>query len=223
MTKRQLIDEILTINGTAKPRFLAQFDDGQLNEYLTHLQVLETPRLTGDASRYEKYFRNCPTVPVHRPQWRTDTEPAAPVTVEDLDEFAEDYKQGEGEPLQPTYAQTSDLPGNEAVEPDGFGSELDDGASEWAGAPAFEVVEQHEQPTHDADELLLTPEETDLEPVARQPEADEPNEADEAHEHVEDEPASATPEPAAVAAATAARPPASPFADTEEDSESWLY
>jgi hypothetical protein len=56
MTKRQLIDEIITINPTVQPGFLAGFQDAALGEYLTHLQVVKAPLLTGDAARYRKYF-----------------------------------------------------------------------------------------------------------------------------------------------------------------------
>lgn len=58
MTKRELIDEILVRNRTARPSFLARFPDEELQQYLQHLEVLRKPRLTGDASRYEKYFAN---------------------------------------------------------------------------------------------------------------------------------------------------------------------
>lgn len=37
MNKRQLIDEIIRINRTARPSFLARFDEGDLDEYLRHL------------------------------------------------------------------------------------------------------------------------------------------------------------------------------------------
>lgn len=56
MTKRQLIDEIVSINQSAQPGFLARFGDGELNEYLRHLHLTRTPRLSGDRRRYEKYF-----------------------------------------------------------------------------------------------------------------------------------------------------------------------
>jgi hypothetical protein len=58
MTKRQLIDEIVTANRTAEPSFLAQFDDADLREYLRHLRWARQPRLTGNVHRYEKYFKN---------------------------------------------------------------------------------------------------------------------------------------------------------------------
>lgn len=70
MTKRELIDEILDINLSARPQFLAQFEDDDLQAYLTHLRVLSAPRLSGDPSRYDKYFRNVPAVSTPRPQWR---------------------------------------------------------------------------------------------------------------------------------------------------------
>jgi len=56
MTKRQIIDDILVANPTAAPEFLAQFEQNDLLEYLRHLEVLRVPRLTGDASRYSRYF-----------------------------------------------------------------------------------------------------------------------------------------------------------------------
>jgi len=56
MTKRQLIDQIITVNRSAPADFLARFDDKDLRDYLDHLSILEQPRLTGDANRYAKYF-----------------------------------------------------------------------------------------------------------------------------------------------------------------------
>ena len=56
MTKRQLIDEITSINRTAQPGFLARFDEMDLDEYLRHLRHARSSRLSGDASRYSKYF-----------------------------------------------------------------------------------------------------------------------------------------------------------------------
>ena len=38
MNKRQLIDDIRRFNTTAHPRFLAQFEEGALRQYLDHLQ-----------------------------------------------------------------------------------------------------------------------------------------------------------------------------------------
>jgi hypothetical protein len=56
MTKRELIDEIVTRNPTAKPAFLARFEEADLDEYLDHLIVAREPRLRGDPHRYDKYF-----------------------------------------------------------------------------------------------------------------------------------------------------------------------
>jgi len=67
MTKRQLIDEIVTINHSAHPGFLARFDDGELNAYLQHLKTTQDPRLTGDPHRYDHYFVGVPTVPTTSP------------------------------------------------------------------------------------------------------------------------------------------------------------
>ncbi|HNX27419.1 MAG TPA: hypothetical protein PKK48_08440 [Phycisphaerae bacterium] len=57
MTKRQMIDEIMELNQSAQPEFLAMFDDEELDEYLSHLQWLTSPvQMTGDTSQYDKYF-----------------------------------------------------------------------------------------------------------------------------------------------------------------------
>jgi hypothetical protein len=56
MTKRQLIDEIVTLNHTAEPAFLARFEDQDLREYLDHLQASRAPRPWGETHRYDKYF-----------------------------------------------------------------------------------------------------------------------------------------------------------------------
>ena len=57
MTKRQLIDEIMTVNRTAQPGFLARFEEADLDEYLRHLLQARTRRISGDSSRYGKFFR----------------------------------------------------------------------------------------------------------------------------------------------------------------------
>ncbi len=62
MTKRQLIDKIVTLNQTAEPAFLARFDPGELDEYLRHLRLAGTPRMRRGKGRYRKYFDNCPQI-----------------------------------------------------------------------------------------------------------------------------------------------------------------
>ena len=64
MTKRQLIDRIVSINHSAAPSFLARFDEGDLDAYLRHLQEPQTPRLAGDGHRHDRYFENLPTVTI---------------------------------------------------------------------------------------------------------------------------------------------------------------
>lgn len=44
MNKRQLIDEIRRYNSTAQPRFLSQFDEASLKQYLTHLECAHLKR-----------------------------------------------------------------------------------------------------------------------------------------------------------------------------------
>jgi len=45
MSKRELIDCICQINTSAKPEFLAEFDENQLAEYLEHLMELDLQQL----------------------------------------------------------------------------------------------------------------------------------------------------------------------------------
>ena len=45
MSKRQLIDDIRRINTTVEPRFLAQFDEEALKQYLQHLQSAQEKRI----------------------------------------------------------------------------------------------------------------------------------------------------------------------------------
>ncbi len=45
MSKRQLIDDIRTLNPTARPQFLAQFDEESLRQYFDHLRDAREKRL----------------------------------------------------------------------------------------------------------------------------------------------------------------------------------
>jgi len=71
MTKRQLIDEILVVNPSAEPAFLADFQDGELEEYLQRLLLLGAPRITGDVHKYDRYFENRPAANANPPQPKT--------------------------------------------------------------------------------------------------------------------------------------------------------
>ncbi|MCE5277279.1 MAG: hypothetical protein ABFD92_02865 [Planctomycetaceae bacterium] len=44
MTKRQLIDQILSLNQTAEAEFLSKFRDDELDAYLNHLTAARMPR-----------------------------------------------------------------------------------------------------------------------------------------------------------------------------------
>jgi len=79
MTKRQLIDQIVTVNHTAEPGFLALFNDQDLQDYLDHLRVVDQPRLTGETFRYEKYF-SVQAVPAEPAEPDVEAEIAATAT-----------------------------------------------------------------------------------------------------------------------------------------------
>ncbi len=90
MTKRQMIDEILAINTTAEPAFLARFGDTDLDEYLEHLRLIQMPRLSGDSSRYARYFENCPKIAAAVPVEQNELPPYdAPYDIEPYDASAE--------------------------------------------------------------------------------------------------------------------------------------
>ncbi|MEI7836652.1 MAG: hypothetical protein WCK05_09605 [Planctomycetota bacterium] len=90
MTKRQIIDEIIEINSTASAGFLATFGEADLTTYLARLQLLAHPRLTGDVSRYAKYFNKAAAPVAARmatvAKWhRVDVLPVAQAASADLD------------------------------------------------------------------------------------------------------------------------------------------
>ncbi len=55
MTKRQLIEEIRRLNTTVEPRFLVQFDETALRQYLDHLKAASSQRI-----RIAGWVRNQP-------------------------------------------------------------------------------------------------------------------------------------------------------------------
>ncbi len=67
MTKRQLIDTIVEMNPTARPAFLAQFGDEDLNEYLEHLRMAARPRPTQARSGWASEGRRAPAGGMGRP------------------------------------------------------------------------------------------------------------------------------------------------------------
>lgn len=85
MTKRQLIDQIVQINHTAHPGFLATFGDEDLKDYFDHLRLTRQPRLLSDPGRYEKYFEPAVATATETHQsessWRrsSDSRPDSPV------------------------------------------------------------------------------------------------------------------------------------------------
>ena len=55
MNKRQLIDEIRQLNTSVRPQFLAQFDEGALEQYLGSLQSAQRKHV-----RMPTWVRNQP-------------------------------------------------------------------------------------------------------------------------------------------------------------------
>jgi hypothetical protein len=52
MNKRQLIDDIRRYNPTAQPRFLSQFDEAALKQYLGHLEGAQLKRARRPAYQF---------------------------------------------------------------------------------------------------------------------------------------------------------------------------
>ena len=203
MTKRELIDRIVEINRSASPGFLARFDDNQLDEYLAHLKVLETPRLSGNAARYEKYFQDCPTIHAARPLWRTDSSAVEEVPVDDLDDedYPATFEDDEADELVEQPVGTAERERLYA-EPDDDEA-YDDDPEEWPEETSVSVgpLLARRLPEDDPDDEVDEPEEP------HEPRADAEREPD-----------------VAVAAAAAETDPAGPsFAHSEENPESWLY
>ncbi|MBN1554975.1 MAG: hypothetical protein JXA11_09530 [Phycisphaerae bacterium] len=135
MTKRQLIDEILVRNTSADPEFLSRFDDEELDDYLVNLRRLQAPRLTGDASRYEKYFAfNTPAKPVAPAEMTSPCLPAEEGEVDDcfwhFDQEFENEEQDDdfrkrvdrfAEQLIDRMTDQGDLPDEEDFDDDGGG------------------------------------------------------------------------------------------------------
>jgi hypothetical protein len=53
MNKRQLIEDIRKHNITAEPRFLAQFDEDALRQYLEHLEEARIKRIRFNTSNFD--------------------------------------------------------------------------------------------------------------------------------------------------------------------------
>lgn len=100
MTKRQMIDEILSENPTAQPAFLARFEDADLDEYLSHLKVLRTPRLTGDASRFGRYFATAQSAAAVE---------AAPLKAQEAGVTAQEKRELMESPAEPVAAAVPDV------------------------------------------------------------------------------------------------------------------
>jgi len=54
MSKRQLIDDIRRFNITAHPKFLSQFDEGALKQYLSHLESARQKHVRNAAVMYRR-------------------------------------------------------------------------------------------------------------------------------------------------------------------------
>jgi len=66
MTKRQIIDEILTINTNADPGFLAGFDPSDLDDYLRRIQTTLEPRAVGRRRPVREIFPGLSARPSRR-------------------------------------------------------------------------------------------------------------------------------------------------------------
>ncbi len=79
MTKRELIDGIMEINGSATADFLSRFDNADLHAYLESLHRIQTPRLRVDPNRFSMLF----------PAEQEATSPVAVAEPHDEEEIAE--------------------------------------------------------------------------------------------------------------------------------------
>ena len=146
MTKRQLIDEIVQMNHTAEPGFLAKFEDGDLDDYLKHLRLAQTPRLHGNPHRYDQYFEGCPTV--------TATTLSA-TTCEEADPPSDRAQSVESSPVQWQHADS--LPPTERISPL-FAFEV----AEQDGSSTFEESSCQEMSQPEAQQIAVFAESYEL-------------------------------------------------------------
>ena len=196
MTKRQLIDEIITRNRSAQPSFLARFDAQDLQDYLDHLCVTTQPRLRGDPNRYDKYFQVSPIAATSAtPQQDIETPEADVFFRAERDDASATARASAG------YGELTDL-----AEPD----------VEEALTDAEVDVDAEEPDNH----LLIQQEPTIR---WREPEGSSPvGVAQPSADNCDQNSAPEAPKPSGPAASpqTQARPPAGA---PDEDTESWLF
>ncbi len=108
MTKRQLIDDIVAINHSAQPEFLAQFQDQELTEYLEHLALLRQPRPHADPHSFDRYFEQAQPIPQDSAIQiePVTTVPAAPGALE-YDEYDDDEEIEAAPDTQPVAVAAS--------------------------------------------------------------------------------------------------------------------
>ncbi len=164
MTKRQIIDEILRLNATAEPGFLARFDEEELDRYRRHLGRTHKPRLTGNPERYDRYFR-----PIPAEQARQWTETAGHVAAAE----AERPAPGPKEPYRYDPAPEPEMAPIDPGEP-----ECAEPAPVAEPAPALFEASETPEPAGDpdAETIDLDPAEIeiDLPEPPRTPEPDPP-------------------------------------------------
>jgi hypothetical protein len=202
MTKRELIDQILTENPTAEPAFLAQFTDKQLRDYLAHLKQVKQPRLSGNPSRFDRYFRNDPPVPTPTSpsRWRREDDGVNPLPSEMSDLSVHSSPPADLKPHPHPSPQSPPL------------ATLPKDALPTLPHAAWDVSLPQEQDTLEA--MQLSPQERTglkmelgmgMETVPGKTPADDPSDPDD-------------PPPG-----RNALPHQSPFANTDTDQETWMF
>lgn len=221
MTKRQLIDEIVSINQSARPAFLAGFGDDELNEYLRHLQVTRKPRLSGNWRQYEKYFTDLPAPVARRVSGRIVSGPATePAAGEDSSLFVPETQDKETE--SPVHGETL-----ADVKPAAEESPVEEALNE---RPPAEVLDAEEQPagpqtaTDEPDDGEVSEEHKEAEPDVEDRPADEEDSADEEPTATAPEPADDDePELAGAVADTDSSRDRSSSSKVQEDSDAFLF
>jgi len=209
MTKRELIDEIVTTNRSAEPEFLAQFADNDLSDYLRHLQELREPRLPAKPGRYDRYFRNCPTIPGPLTEHRQIKQVYMPVPPEDIWDEPEPAETPDGLPAEAIQAEPVEAFELEPVDA-------------WAKPQPLTPLNNAQEPQHeDLEAVCLELDEGDYVSDVAEPTQPEPPEPlrDEAPGRVEASVAAAHPVPEADSGSEFA-PPAS---EDSAETETWLF
>jgi hypothetical protein len=150
MTKRELIDQIIGLNATASPAFLARFKQQDLEEYMEHLKWVANPA-AGPAAR--PAAQDLPTVAVRQTAAApsNDSGGAGPAAAVPAEASSQDQSPPAATPqAEPVYAsdvnpvEEAGQPDEEAAQPEEAAAQLDEAQPVGVASEASSSFAQEE-------------------------------------------------------------------------------